>query len=586
MSESGHSTALVPASGTPFQMPNFQGRLEHMKAKYENSVKGKKLDVQKVNKEISKNLSKVIYKIRDNINDGHKVVKDNQKNLAKVILKIKAMNKKIELEKKIKHMGIHEAVLQKKEMEEKLKLLNENVELLAGNDSVIEADEEQEGEGDEPSSLLHKSSKNRQSVDAIHTLENKLGLPISDKHARVVTYKDKMHITKNEFLKSQQNAEHFVNKMKEKEQELKNKRRKRRDKEAYKTQTYMTKESETKKEYEEKRKKRVLERIEEHKELLRKEKERRAKREETWKEFKLKEKSSKPLYKEIEERYKKDVLMPELEKKKKKLEDIRKFHKPIQKEDLDEGEKDYQEKLKLEMEKQRIRREKWYSDIGYGVYDENKYKTKFYEQAMEDEKKKEDTRRVDSAIKREKAEKMNNYAKIVKEMHWPQVSPKKRQEIEELKYQMEHSNRPKFRSPANNPRYNSSESPEREKILKKPNWKKFHNPMVPKPETKREGYKVDWLAERRNKRENQDKESGRMHQSQTWKNIAEMSDIDDNTKAQLLKSKARLLEENAQRREQINKVQGSTMEGTAEVNEMLINAIESKLSLLDNYMQS
>jgi hypothetical protein len=32
------------------------------------------------------------------------------------------------------------------------------------------------------------------------------------------------------------------------------------------------------------------------------------------------------------------------------------------------------------MEKQRLKREKWYSDIGYGVFDENKYKTKSYEQ--------------------------------------------------------------------------------------------------------------------------------------------------------------------------------------------------------------
>lgn len=337
---------------------------------------------------------------------------------------------------------------------------------------------------------------------------------------------------------------------------------------------------------EEKRKQRMLEKIEEHKEKLKKEQEERAERERIWKEYKAKEKVSKPMYKKIEERYNQEVLMPELEKKKKDLNNIRKFHKPMKREELDEFEKDYQEKVKIEREKQRIKREKWYSDIGYGVYDENRYKTKFYEKAIAEEKIKAELDRESSSHRKHKADKMNNYAKIVKEMHWPTVSPRKKKELEELKGKMGQKKMPKFRSPSmKGSRYNSSESPEREKILKKPDWKKFHNPMVPKPETKREGHAVDWLAERRAKRDNTDTKS-RLNHSHAWKTIAEMDNLDETDKAQLLKSKARLLEENAQRREQMNKLQGATMEGTVEVNEMLIDAIESKLSLLDNYMQS
>ena len=485
-------------------------------------------------------------------------------------------------------MGINEAVLRKGEMEEKLRILNQNVNKLAedpdGAGKEEEGNEEAEGEGDEASKMSNKHGKNRRSVDDIHNLENQLGLPISDKHARIMNYKDKMHMSKEEFLKSQESAEQFVNKMKEKEKKLQEEKKQRRDKEAYRTKTILDKNSEKRKKLEEDRKQRVLERIEEHKQQLEKEKESRAKRDEYWKEYKRKEKTTKPLYKEIEERYNKDILMPELQRKKNNLDSLRKFHKPIKREELDEFEKDYQEKIKIEREKQRIKREKWYSDIGYGVYDENRYKTKFYEKAMEEERKKEVHKRVNSNQRKRKNEKMNNYAKIVKEMHWPEVSPKKRQEIEELKLQMEHNSKPKFRSPRIKSRYNSSESPEREKIIKKPNWKKFHNPMVPKPEPKREPIKVDWLAERRNIKENGDK--SKLNHSQAWKSIADMPDIDEKTKAQILKSQARHLEENAQRKEQMNKIQGSTMEGTVEVNEMLINAIESKLSLLDNYMQT
>ena len=553
-----------------------------MEQQWNKLIKTTKLDIKNY---VDKQTNRYISQIKGGISKGHQNVTNDQKDLKTVIVRIKAVNKKFELERKIKHMGINEAVLRKEEMEEKLRLLNQNIKYLATDEDRIEEanDEEEEAEGDNEDQQLNRKGKNRRSVDAIHNLEDKLGLPISERNARIMNYKDKMHVSKDELVKSQASAEQFVAKMKEKKQELKNKRKQRRDKEAYKTQSYLSKASEKKKELEEERKQKVLERIEEHKQHLEKEKEARAERENHWKEFKQKEKTSKPLYKKIEDKYKSDILMPELERKKRQLGDIRKFHNPIKREDLDEHEKNYQERIKIEREKQRLKREKWYSEIGYGVYDENRYKTKFYDKAREEEKQKENVQRVESQERKRKNDKMNNYAKIVKEMHWPQVSERKKKELEELKHNMEHSNKPHFRSPRVQSRYNSSESPEREKILKKPNWKKFHNPMIPKPEPKREPVKVDWLAERRNKRGDDTK--SHMSHSQAWRTIADKHDLDDNSKAQLLKTKAKLLEEQAQRKEQMNKVKGSTMEGTVEVNEMLIDAIESKLSLLDNYMK-
>lgn len=270
--------------------------------------------------------------------------------------------------------------------------------------------------------------------------------------------------------------------------------------------------------------------------------------------------------------------------KKKKLENIRKLHEPIKRENLDEHEKNYQEKIKIEREKQRMKREKWYSDIGYGVYDENRYKTKFYEKALEEEKQKGTKDRVVSQSRKRKQEKMNSYAKIVKEMHWPQVSERKKKEIEELKYQMENSHKPHFRSPQVRSKYGSttSESPERDKELKKPNWKKFHNPMIPQPEQKREPVHIDWLGDRRKVRGEKDKTG--MSKSQAWRSIAENDNLDENDKMHMLKIRSKQIEEEANRKEQVNKIKGATMEGTVEVNEMLIDAIESKLSLLDNFM--
>ena len=75
-----------------------------------------------------------------------------------------------------------------------------------------------------------------------------------------------------------------------------------------------------------------------------------------------------------------------------------------------------------------------------------------------------------------------------------------------------------------------------------------------------------------------------MNQSMAWRNIADNQDLDEEARMQILKNRSKMIEETAQRKEQMNKIKGSTMEGTVEVNEMLINAIESKLSLLDNFI--
>jgi hypothetical protein len=203
---------------------------------------------------------------------------------------------------------------------------------------------------------------------------------------------------------------------------------------------------------------------------------------------------------------------------------------------------------------------------------------------MNDEKHLVESKRVANDEIKNKHDKMSNYAKIVKEMHWPEVSDKKKRELEDLMLHNENSNKPHFKSPATKSRYNSSDSQDREKILHKPNWKKFTNPMIPKAEVKRLPVKIDWLADRRQKKNDEDKHSS--HNSRLLKSIVEDENLDESSRAQLLKAKMRVLEENANRKEQFNRIQGNTMEGTVEVNEMLIEAIESKLSLLDSYMQN
>ena len=219
-------TALVLAKRKPFAMPNFKGRKDNLKAKWDTLIKTTNLDVKN---HVDKEINRLHSKMNENIQEGAIAVVEDQKDLAPINAKIVAMDKKIELERKIKHMGIHQAVLRKGEMEEKLRLLNENAKYLA-SESLDELPEEA-GEGDaEGSNDTHENKgKNRRSVDIIRKLEDQIGLPISTKNARIMNYKDKMHISKDELMKSQESAKLFVEKMKERQKEVERLRKANRE---------------------------------------------------------------------------------------------------------------------------------------------------------------------------------------------------------------------------------------------------------------------------------------------------------------------------------------------------------------------
>ena len=72
-----------------------------------------------------------------------------------------------------------------------------------------------------------------------------------------------------------------------------------------------------------------LERLERHKNE-------RSQRKKDWTEKDKETNKKSYLYKQLEDRYEKEVKLPELEKKKQELDNLRNFYKPIKKEELDE----------------------------------------------------------------------------------------------------------------------------------------------------------------------------------------------------------------------------------------------------------
>lgn len=288
--ENDENQVAIP-TGKPFEMPDFTGRVDHLKNELANLNKEAEPSVIA---HVSKEITKMMRKLTSKISDGDKEILQDQKDIDKINKHIHAVDKKSEFKRKIRHMGIHEGVLRGKEMDRKLKLLDENIRYL--EDDISDGDKKEgEGEGDdndgdETRNQLKQHNHSRRSVDAIKRLEDKLGLPISTKNARIKNYKEHMHVNKDEFTKSQQSAEVFINKMKEKERELKQKRKSRKQREQRKMNSMVERNKEKSNKLMEEKKEKLLERIEHHKEMLEKEKEIRHEREKNWKKFKQMEK--------------------------------------------------------------------------------------------------------------------------------------------------------------------------------------------------------------------------------------------------------------------------------------------------------
>lgn len=149
-------------------------------------------------------------------------------------------------------------------------------------------------------------------------------------------------------------------------------------------------------------------------------------------------------------------------------------------------------------------------------------------------------------------------------------------------------------------------------------WKE--NSMIPKPEIKKEPKIVDYLLEKRKKRQQLEEEqpdrSGYRYRSpyndltnpptdrgsrskskQKFFNSRSLDNYGLNEKSTLdslqekyskierlgkIREQARVIEENIQRKEQLLKLQGGSVSDNAGVNDMLIDAITAKLRVLDD----
>lgn len=239
----------------------------------------------------------------------------------------------------------------------------------------------------------------------------------------------------------------------------------------------------------------------------------------------------------------------------------------------------------------------------------NNYKYKEYETNFIDAIKEQDVQAKEEAEKkenerRELAEKMKSYGDMIKEMHWPTVSKKKQLEMQLLKESMKHpirtqlnasaltSKHPQSRRSAESllgvakPGFQSDVDDDKSQTIKRRKiiWKE--NPMVPKPKPKKEAEVVDWLMQKRRVRE-EDKQEGRQVKTspnRNWQKEIEDKKLSQQEKYDYIKEKAKQLETEAKRKEEIITIAKSgTIEDRDQVNEMIFESIKAKLSILENF---
>jgi len=303
----------------------------------------------------------------------------------------------------------------------------------------------------------------------------------------------------------------------------------------------------------------------------------------------------KPLYREMEDKFKKGFTLPELEGRKRKLQEIRDFHKPISKEDLLQ----HEQKVTKLLEDRNVERKeqeetsKW--NYQKPTFESKHHKTFAGELSKARNQKEEDYQEL---VRRK--EKIGELMQSVKDKHMPKVDHQKELEmmglVEKLKKKKDVRAWTAYDSDgANDQQANPKKlGVEYLKSLKEMNLKKKKaNPSKEEGEGEKKQYVTDrndagyatvpvkkhnYLADLR-------KENKLQSSASQVDNIIKNKKLDYKERKELLQSEIEKLEEKAKRKEMVKKYKikkGEDLDEDEDVDQIYINAIRAKLQILGN----
>jgi hypothetical protein len=303
----------------------------------------------------------------------------------------------------------------------------------------------------------------------------------------------------------------------------------------------------------------------------------------------------------IQKKYEDQILTPNLEQKKILLENLRNFHKPINRSELDEHDKNFLVTLKRKQDEKRIKRELEMNN--HPEYNPKKYTNKFLTETQERKKEREIIEREKETRVAMKAIKMDQYAKLVKEMHYPKVSTKKKTQMQIMIKSLDLNSKPSLRNKPGYSLRNSSvnatetatASATDTNSIKKGkhrhsrsqadiDWKKFNNPMIPKEPKKLTSKKEDYLLKRRIRRDEKEitlQREGLEYPNPyfDWKSNIDQSLSNEEYQTVVIE-KARAIESLAKMTAQTCRV-SDDIDAGSRADDMMISALEAKLSVLN-----
>lgn len=255
------------------------------------------------------------------------------------------------------------------------------------------------------------------------------------------------------------------------------------------------------------------------------------------------------MHEKLEKEFEEKVILPELERKKKYLEELKDYYRPLSRSVIMSHQHSYENLRRIKQKEYLAKREQQYPsdskyiphlpktpNLGAKNLDQERLMSKFLQRAIKEDKLQRNNSPL--AVQQQKREKIDKYCKLVKDLHPPKVSKVKSKEmralrdavvntrvmnskpsLREIRAKLETSGRSsKFITTVDdeNKHYDSLSkfSPSRNMvsvashIVPKSHiaWN-FHNPLLPKPTEKKEGHVVDYLRMKREERSSKELES-------------------------------------------------------------------------------
>ena len=289
--------------------------------------------------------------------------------------------------------------------------------------------------------------------------------------------------------------------------------------------------------------------------------------------------SNKPLYKQIEETYEQEVMMPELQKKKEELAKRRNMFQPVRQTEIAERAKKLDE-MKSEQEKQKLKEFRQRKLVEMLYIQSYKASSKFQESIRKEIKRHESQKKTEQSKKLELVSRKKMYSNLVKEIYTPKVDPYKRNELELMKEKLKNPT-VSIRSRSTNPSKSHNNSLERINHTKK--WKK--NTMIPDPPPKKEPKIIDYLAEKRKQRESKTPHPSIKKQFD-WEKYLKDPNLDQEELLKTIMEKAGSIEKEALKYEKnigaIDPQNLSGLEFSDQVSGLLIDSIKAKIAVIEN----